>query len=402
MRGTDQLDILLNNPGLSETHRVIARKVADGQRISFEEGVFLFEQCELDYLGVLANVVRERKNGDVVYFNRNFHIEPTNLCVYDCKFCSYSRLIKQRSDVDAWAFSMEEMFDMVKRYDGQPVTEVHIVGGVLPQYDMAFYTEFFKKIKAHRPELHIKALTPVEYHYIFKKAKVGYAEGMAMMKEAGLDSMPGGGAEIFHPDIRAQIAADKCTAEQWLAIHEVWHQLGMRSNATMLYGHIESFWHRVDHMEQLRQLQDKTGGFQTFIPLKFRNKDNQMSHVAESTPVEDLRNYAVSRIYLDNFDHVKAYWPMIGRTLAQMSLAFGVDDIDGTVDDTTKIYSMAGAEEQNPALTTQQLVDLIRRVGRRAVERDTLYNVLTDYTDVSFEEDRQWRGYYELPVVGGN
>ena len=351
---------------------------------------------------MLANVVRERKNGDVVYFNRNFHIEPTNLCVYDCKFCSYSRLIKQRSDVDAWAFSMEEMFDMVKRYDGQPVTEVHIVGGVLPQYDMAFYTEFFKKIKAHRPELHIKALTPVEYHYIFKKAKVGYAEGMAMMKEAGLDSMPGGGAEIFHPDIRAQIAADKCTAEQWLAIHEVWHQLGMRSNATMLYGHIESFWHRVDHMEQLRQLQDKTGGFQTFIPLKFRNKDNQMSHVAESTPVEDLRNYAVSRIYLDNFDHVKAYWPMIGRTLAQMSLAFGVDDIDGTVDDTTKIYSMAGAEEQNPALTTQQLVDLIRRVGRRAVERDTLYNVLTDYTDVSFEEDRQWRGYYELPVVGGN
>lgn len=402
MRGTDQLDILLNNPGLSEAHRAIARKVADGKRISVEEGVFLFEQCELDYLGVLANVVRERKNGDVVYFNRNFHIEPTNLCVYDCKFCSYSRLIKQRSDVDAWAFSMEEMFDMVKRYDGQPVTEVHIVGGVLPQYDMAFYTEFFKKIKAHRPELHIKALTPVEYHYIFKKAKVGYAEGMAMMKEAGLDSMPGGGAEIFHPDIRAQIAADKCTAEQWLAIHEVWHQLGMRSNATMLYGHIESFWHRVDHMEQLRQLQDKTGGFQTFIPLKFRNKDNQMSHVAESTPVEDLRNYAVSRIYLDNFDHVKAYWPMIGRTLAQMSLAFGVDDIDGTVDDTTKIYSMAGAEEQNPALTTQQLVDLIRRVGRRAVERDTLYNVLTDYTDVSFEEDRQWRGYYELPVVGGN
>lgn len=399
MRGAAQLDLLLNNPEISEEHRRIAQKVANNERMTFEEGVFLFEACDLDYLGVLANAVRERKNGDTVFFNRNFHIEPTNLCVYDCKFCSYSRLIKQRSDADAWAYSMDQMFDIVRSYDGQPVTEVHIVGGVLPQYDLAFYTEFFKKIKAHRPELHVKALTPVEYHYIFKKAKVSYEEGMALMKSAGLDSMPGGGAEIFDSEIREQIAADKCTAEQWLAIHEVWHHLGGRSNATMLYGHIESFRHRIDHLDRLRQLQDKTGGFQTFIPLKFRNKDNQMSHVPECSSIEDLRNYAVSRIYLDNFDHIKSYWPMIGRTMAQMSLAFGVDDIDGTVDDTTKIYSMAGAEEQNPSLTTQQLVDLIRRVGRRPVERDTLYNVVQDFTDVAFEEDRQWRGYYELPVV---
>jgi aminodeoxyfutalosine synthase len=394
-----QLELLLQHKGLGTEHRQIAEKVANQQRISPEEGLFLFENGDLAFVGVLANAIRERKNGDNTYFNRNFHIEPTNLCVYDCKFCSYSRLIKQRSDTDAWAYTLEEMFDMVRRYDGQPVTEVHIVGGVLPQYDLPFYQEFFRKIKAHRPELHVKALTPVEYHYIFKKGKVTYEEGMRLMQEAGLDSMPGGGAEIFHPEIREQIAADKCTGEQWLRIHEVWHELGGRSNATMLYGHIEKFWHRIDHLEQLRLLQDKTGGFQTFIPLKFRNQDNQMSHVPEGTAVEDLRNYAISRIYLDNFDHVKAYWPMIGRTLAQMSLAFGVDDMDGTIDDTTKIYSMAGSEEQNPALTTHQLVEMIRRVGRRPIERDTLYNIVQDYTDTAFEEDKQWRGYIDLPVV---
>lgn len=393
------LENILRHERLSPTHQRIAEKVLNGERITPEEGLYLYEHGELAFVGALANHIRERKHGHNTYFNRNFHIEPTNLCVYDCKFCSYSRLIKQRSDADAWAYTMEEMLDIVRRYDDQPVTEVHIVGGVLPQYDVPFYQELFRRIKAHRPSLHIKALTPVEYHYIFKKAKISYEEGMRLMKEAGLDSLPGGGAEIFHPEIREQIAADKCTAEQWLRIHEIWHQMGGRSNATMLYGHIETYWHRIDHMEHLRQLQDRTGGFQTFIPLKFRNQHNQMSHVPESTAVEDLRNYAIARVYLDNFDHIKAYWPMIGRTLAQMSLAFGVDDIDGTIDDTTKIYSMAGAEEQHPALTTQQLVDLIRRVGRRPIERDTLYNVVRDYTDVVFEEDKNWRGYVELPVV---
>lgn len=399
MRSEEQLEDLLQDSNLSSDHRNIVQKVLNQQRITFEEGVFLFEHGDLPFVGVLANYIRERKNGDQVFFNRNFHIEPTNLCVYDCKFCSYSRLIKQRGDENSWAFTMEEMMDMVRKYDGKPVTEVHIVGGVLPQYDMAFYSDFFTKIKEHRPDLHVKALTPVEYHYIFKKAKVSYEEGMRKMKEAGLDSMPGGGAEIFHPEIRTQIAADKCDADQWLRIHEIWHELGMRSNATMLYGHIEAYRHRVDHMERLRQLQDKTGGFQTFIPLKFRNQDNQMSHIPESTSVEDLRNYAISRIYLDNFDHIKTYWPMIGRQIAQMSLAFGVDDMDGTIDDTTRIYSMAGSEEQHPSLTTQQLVDMIRRVGRRPIERDTLYNVLQDFTDTVFEEDKAFRGYVELPVL---
>ena len=385
------------DPELSPELKAIAQKVASGERLSEADGLRLFEQGELSFVGALANLVRERKHGDDTFFNRNFHVEPTNVCLYTCTFCSYSRLIKQRSE--GWEYSLEEIMEIIRSYDDQPVTEVHIVGGVLPQYDLEFYSKLFQAIKAHRPALHVKALTPVEYHYIFKKAKVSYEEGMARMKEAGLDSMPGGGAEIFHPEIRDQIAGGKCTGEQWLRIHEIWHELGGRSNATMLYGHIESYAHRIHHLEALRALQDRTGGFQTFIPLKFRNKGNQMSHVPESTVVEDLRNYAISRLYLDNFDHLKAYWPMIGRTTAQLSLAFGVNDIDGTIDDTTKIYSMAGAEEQNPSLSTRDLVELIRRVGRRPLERNTLYEVIRDYTDHEFEEDKGFRGYLSLPVV---
>ena len=390
------LKILLEDDNQSKDLREIAVKVGNGERISFDDGVTLYQKGTLPYVGILANYIREQKHGDKTYFNRNFHIEPTNLCVYDCKFCSYSRLIRERSE--GWELTMDEMLDIVRKYDDQPVTEVHLVGGVLPQYDLKFYAELFRRIHRHRPDLHVKALTPVEYHYMFKKAKVDYATGMRLMKEAGLDSIPGGGAEIFHPDIREQIAKDKCNAEQWLQVHEEWHKLGMRSNATMLYGHIEEFWHRVDHMEQLRKLQDKTGGFQTFIPLKFRNQDNQMSHVPEVSVIEDLRNYAISRIYLDNFDHIKAYWAMISRSTAQLSLNFGVDDIDGTLDDTTKIYSMAGAEEQNPAMSTRELVNLIRQVGRKPVERDTLYNVVTDYTDYEFPDEEK-RGFYKLPVL---
>lgn len=397
MENARKIEVVLQDDQLDKALSDIAQKVFDGERITEAEGLILFEKAKLPYLGALANYIREQKHGDKTYFNRNFHVEPTNVCLYTCTFCSYSRLIKKREE--GWEYSLDDIMNIVKEYDDQPVTEVHIVGGVLPQYDVKFYSELFKAIKAYRPDLHVKALTPVEYHYIFKKEKVSYEEGMALMKEAGLDSMPGGGAEIFHPEIRDQIAGGKCSGEQWLRIHEIWHELGMRSNATMLYGHIEEYKHRIHHLEELRKLQDKTGGFQTFIPLKFRNKDNQMSHVPEVSTIEDLRNYAISRIYLDNFDHIKAYWPMIGRTTAQLSLAFGVDDIDGTIDDTTKIYSMAGSEEQNPALSTQDLVNLIRRVDRQPIERDTLYNVVKDYTDHVFEDDKQFRGYVSLPVV---
>ncbi|HJP63787.1 MAG TPA: aminofutalosine synthase MqnE [Mucilaginibacter sp.] len=396
MEAESNLHVLLQDPDLPADLKHIAQKVLDNERITFDEGVLLYEKGELSYLGALANYIRNKKHGARAYFNRNFHIEPTNLCVYDCKFCSYSRMIKQRSE--GWEYTMDDMLNIVKKYDGEPVTEVHIVGGVLPQYDVPFYSELFSRIKAHRPELHVKALTPVEYHYIFKKAKIGYAEGMKLMKEAGLESIPGGGAEIFHEEVRDIICKDKCTADQWLQIHEEWHKLGMRSNATMLYGHIEKYWHRVDHMERLRKLQDKTGGFQTFIPLKFRNQDNQMSDVPETTVIEDLRNYAVVRIYLDNFDHIKAYWAMISRNTAQLSLNFGVDDIDGTLDDTTKIYSMAGAEEQHPGMSTKQLVELIKQVGRQPIERDTLYNVVTDYTNFEFPEEAKPQ-FYKLPVI---
>ena len=216
---------------------------------------------------------------------------------------------------------------------------------------------------------------------MFRKAKLTIEEGMKRIHDAGLMSLPGGGAEIFHPDIRSQICDDKVDAEGWLHIHRTAHKLGMHSNATMLYGHIEEYWHRVDHMERLRKLQDETGGFNTFIPLKFRNSDNDMSHIAESTITEDMKMYAIARLYMDNFPHLKAYWPMLGRQNAQLTLSYGVNDMDGTIDDSTKIYSMAGSEEQNPAMTTAELVTLIKQVNRQPAERDTLYNVIKKYDE---------------------
>jgi aminodeoxyfutalosine synthase len=360
----------------------IAEKILAKERISAEEGLLLYKKAELGFLGTLANHVREEKNGNHVYFNRNFHIEPTNICVFDCKFCSYSRLVKQKED--AWELSEEEILNIVRNYNGKPVTEVHIVGGVHPKMGLMYFANLIKKIKEIRPDIHVKAFTAVELEYMCRKAKVSYEEGLRILKEHGQDSLPGGGAEIFDEAIRKQICEDKCTSTQWLEIHETAHKLGMPSNATMLYGHVENFEHRIDHMNRLRNLQDKTKGFNTFIPLKFRNKGNQMSHIPESTVIEDLRNYAVARIYMDNFAHLKAYWPMIGRTTAQLSLSFGVDDIDGTIDDSTKIYTMAGSEEQSPKLTTQQLVELIKQVDRTPIERDTLYNIINDYTNYDF------------------
>jgi aminodeoxyfutalosine synthase len=373
---------LLNDNRITPQAMRIAQKVVAGERITDEDAMYLYQEGELSYLSLLADHVRRRKNGLKTYFNRNFHIEPTNVCIYDCSFCSYSRKIKKRED--GWELDMDQIMDQIKKYDGKPVTEVHIVGGVMPQYNHQFYQDLFRAIKAHRPELHVKALTPVEYHYVFKKAKVSYQEGMEAMIAAGLDSMPGGGAEIFHPEIRDQIAGGKCSGDEWLDIHRIFHQLGHRSNATMLYGHIEEYEHRVDHMRQLRELQDETGGFQTFIPLKYRNQNNELSHLGEVSVIEDLKNYAVGRIYLDNFDHVKAYWPMIGQRTAQLSLSFGVDDMDGTIDDTTRIYSMAGAEDQNPALSTLQLITMIKRAGFTPIERDTLYNVVHDFSKEEF------------------
>lgn len=373
------LSEVLKQSNLDPALLAIAEKVKNQQRITDEEGLLLFEKGELGFVGALANYIAERLHGGKVYFNRNFHIEPTNVCVFTCNFCSYSRQYKHRDD--GWELGQEQMLDIVRKYDGQPVTEVHIVGGVHPKMNLEFFCELLAKIHQHRPDLHLKGFTAVELDYMFRKAKLSVEEGLQKMKDAGLQSLPGGGAEIFHPDIRNVICADKVDAGGWLLIHETAHKLGMHSNATMLYGHIEKYQHRIDHMSRLRDLQDKTGGFNCFIPLKFRNKDNDMSNVPESSIIEDLRLYAISRIYMDNFRNLKAYWPMLGRQTAQLTLSFGVNDLDGTIDDTTKIYSMAGSEEQSPSLSTEQLCDLISAVGRTPVERDTLYNELKIYDE---------------------
>ena len=375
---------MITTSGLSNDLKQIAEKVKAGQRITDEEGLLLFEKASLAFVGSLANYVREKLHGNKTFFNRNFHIEPTNVCVFSCNFCSYSRLYAHRDE--GWELSMDQMLDMVKKYDGIPVTEVHIVGGVHPKMNLEFFADLLRKIKAHRPGLHIKGFTAVELDYMFHKAKLNNEEGLKLLHEAGLDSIPGGGAEIFAPEIREKISADKVDAAGWLKIHEAAHHLGMHSNATMLYGHIEKYHHRIDHMRRLRELQDITKGFNTFIPLKFRNKDNDMSNVPESTIIEDMKMYAVARIYLDNFPHLKAYWPMLGRQNAQLSLSFGVNDIDGTIDDTTKIYSMAGSEEQNPSMTTAELVSLIKQAKREPVERDTLYKEIKNYAEVDMKE----------------
>ena len=378
---TKQIEVIIGAE-LDQRLQVIGNKVIQNERLSFDEGVYLFEKASLPYVGALANWKRESLHGDKTYFNKNFHIEPTNVCVFSCKFCSYSKLYAHKEE--GWELTIDQMLDIVKSYDGKPVTEVHIVGGVHPKLTLTFFLELMRAIKAHRPSLHIKAFTPVELEYMFRKANVTTKEGMRLAHEAGLDSLPGGGAEIFHPEIREQICADKATADQWLEIHQTAHELGMHSNATLLYGHIEKFEHRIDHMERLRQLQDKTKGFNTFIPLKFRNEGNDMSHVPESTMANDLKMYAISRLYLDNFPHVKAYWPMLGRDIAQLTLSYGVNDIDGTIDDTTKIYSMAGSEEQTPAMTTEELVRLIKQAKRQPIERGTLYDVIKDYSNHEF------------------
>jgi len=359
--------------------KLITEKIIADQRITDEEGVFLFEKASVGLSASLANYIREKKHGNKTYFNRNFHIEPTNVCVFSCKFCSYSRLYAHRDE--GWTLTTEQMMDIVKSYDGKPVTEVHIVGGVHPKMNLDFFCDFISQIKAHRPELHVKGFTAVELDYMFRKAKLSVKEGMKKLHDAGLQSMPGGGAEIFDAEIRSQICHDKVDAEGWLTIHEEAHALGMHTNATMLYGHIENYSHRIDHMSRLRNLQDTTHGFNTFIPLKFRNQNNDMSNVPESSIIEDMKMYAVARIYMDNFPHLKAYWPMLGRQNAQLSLSFGVDDMDGTIDGSTKIYSMAGSEEQNPSMSTDELVMLISQAGREAVERDTLYNVVKSYSN---------------------
>ncbi len=360
---------------LSPELRTIAEKVFNQTRLSIDDAIVLYEKGSLSFLGILADYINTQKNGSNVYFNRNFHIEPTNICIYKCKFCAYSR---KKGEADSWEYTIDDIAEKVSAYKDRAVTEVHIVGGVHPDRDIHFYGKMIERIKAILPNIHIKAFTAVELDYMFKKSDLSYSEGFEVLKKYGLNSIPGGGAEIFDTEIRTQLCHEKSTGEKWLSIHQKAHECGLQSNATMLYGHIETFRHRAEHMDKLRNLQDSTKGFNAFIPLKFRKNNNFLSHLDETTILEDLRNYAVCRLFLDNFQHLKAYWPMIGKDVAQIALSFGVDDIDGTIDDSTKIYTMAGVK-QNNALSIEQLVAMVKQSNKIPIERDTLYNVVKVY-----------------------
>ncbi|MGD9977054.1 MAG: CofH family radical SAM protein [Bacteroidales bacterium] len=365
------------NSKSGETLKFVVNKVIANQRISVADAVNLYEHAELGLLAVLSGLIYTRKNGNHIYFNKNFHIEPTNLCIYSCKFCSYHG--GTTGDGLSWEMSIGDIENTAKRYAGKDVTEVHIVGGVHPGWNLEYYGNIIRSVKKILPDIHVKAFSAIELEYVIRKSGLGYREGLRQLKMAGLDSIPGGGAEIFNAEVREKICPEKASAGKWLAIHEAAHQAGIPSNATMLYGHIESYRHRAEHMEAIRNLQDSTRGFNCFIPLKFRSEHNMLSYLGEVNLTEDLRNFAVARIFFDNIDHVKAYWPMLGRENTRLALAFGVDDIDGTIDDTTKIYSMAGAEDQKPTMTEEMLVQLIRDAGRTPVERDSLYRPVRIY-----------------------
>jgi aminodeoxyfutalosine synthase len=363
---------LIKNSNIDERIRGIAHGILEGKRISAEEGVLLYKEADTSLLALLADQMRKQKVGDYVFYNRNVHIEPTNICVYDCKFCSYSH----HQSKESWELSPEEMVETVVNL-GDEITEVHIVGAVHPGRDIHYYSDLIRKVRLARPEIHIKAFTAIEIEYMVNRAGLSLEDGLRMLQAAGLDSLPGGGAEIFDDAVREEICGKKSSTEAWLAVHETAHRLGIPTNATILYGHVERFEHRIHHMELLRQLQDRTGGFNAYIPLKYKSRNNAMSYVGEVSLNEDLRNYAMSRIFLDNIPHLKAYWPMIGKEMAALSLAFGVDDLDGTINDSTKIYSLAGAGE-NPSLTSEQIRQLIIQAGRIPAERDSVYRILKE------------------------
>jgi aminodeoxyfutalosine synthase len=348
--------------------RTIHDKVYAGERLTFEEGVYLDESVDLHTLGQLANVVRERKNGNYAFYNTNIHLNPTNVCVYRCRFCAFRADLKADR---AYTFTDEMIRDRVLEGRAAGATEIHVVGGLHHKKKFDWYVNVVRVIHETCPEIHIKAWTPVEIGWFAMISQQSIRSVIETMVEAGLGSMPGGGAEIFDPDVRSQICEHKADSEVWFDVHRTAHELGLRSNATMLYGHIENARHRVDHLLKLRELQDQTGGFQTFIPLAFHPENTEMSHLRKPDGLFDLRMMALSRLLLDNFDHIKAYWIMLGEQTAQLALSYGADDIDGTVVHEL-IYHDAGAKTPE-GMTVEQLHRLIREAGREPMERDTLY-----------------------------
>jgi aminodeoxyfutalosine synthase len=354
----------------------VLEKIESQQRIDEGEALALYQQAELPLLGFLANHLNFQRHKKKVFFNRNIHIEPTNICLFRCKFCSFSR---DEGHPEAWDFSRKQMEEMVKKAVENGATEVHVVGGVHPQRDVHWYAGLIADIRSWAPAIHIKAFTAIELRFMFGKAGMNLEQGFKLLKDAGLNSIPGGGAEILVDEVRSVVCPEKGKSALWLEVHEASHKAGIPSNATMLYGHIEKPEHRIQHMSVIRNLQDKTGLFNTFIPLKYRNYNNALSGIQEMSYVEDLKLYALSRIFLDNIPHLKAYWPMTGKSLARMLLSFGADDLDGTIADTTKIYSMAGAEERNPGMTAEEIIQLISDEGFIPVERDSEYRTIKEF-----------------------
>lgn len=357
-------EITSSIPGM----QTIIDKVLAGERLSFEDGLLLDEQSDLQTLGRLANVVRERKNGNFAWYNTNIHLNPTNVCVYRCRFCAFRADLR---DEKAYTFTDQMLRDRVLEGRAGGATEIHVVGGLHHKKNFDWYLNVVRVIHETCPEIHIKAWTPVEINWFSFITKKPVRWVLEQMVEAGLGSMPGGGAEIFDEEVRRQICEHKADSDVWFDVHRTAHELGLRSNATMLYGHVEKARHRIDHLLRLRHLQDQTGGFQTFIPLAFHPENTELSEIVKPDILLDLRMVAVARLMLDNFDHIKAYWIMLGEQTAQLALSYGADDIDGTVVHEL-IYHDAGAKTPE-GMTVDQIHRLIREAGRIPVERDTLY-----------------------------
>ena len=348
----------------------IADSVRRGERISTDDALTLWYEAPLWLLGELATERKRRASGDKVFYNRNVHLEPSNICLFICEFCSFRR---REGDPDAWYMSLDEVEARARELQGSDITEVQIVGGVHPKHTLDTYCEMIRRVKRALPHVAIKAYTAVEIFYMIRLAGVTVVEGLRKLVDAGMEAIPGGGAEIFDAELRAKICPEKCSAEEWLAVHRAAHNMGLSTNCTMLYGHIETLEQRVDHLNRLRKLQDEAPGFDAFIPLKYRSRNNRMSEIGECSVEEDMRMMAMSRIFLDNIPHIKAYWVAYGRPTTEMALAFGADDIDGTIEDTTKIYSMAGADSA-PRMSVAELEALVRDAGFVPIERDTHYN----------------------------
>jgi aminodeoxyfutalosine synthase len=347
-------------------------KLERGERLTLEDGVRLFDSPDLLAVGWLANREREKRHGKRTYFNYNLRLEPTNVCEASCLFCSFARL--KPGMAEAYTMSLEEAWDKLRQRANQPLTELHIVNGLNPELPFAYYTDLLRGFKRIRPGIHLKCFTAVEIAFFADLYGMTDTQVVRELMDAGLDSLPGGGAEIFAERVRQKICSDKCGTERYLDIHRIAHRLGLRSNVTMLYGHIETMEERVDHMLRARALQDETGGFQAFIPLAFHPDNNQMRKLPAPSGTDTLRVHAVSRLMLDNIPHIKAFWIATGLEMAQTALWFGVDDLDGTVQE-EKIYHMAGSPTPE-GMTTAGLTRLVRAAGREPYERDTLYNIV--------------------------